>query len=344
MRLLACIAILLVAGPALGQPDPLFQSDEMLKVTIKGPFKRIMEVRSLEDEIGSFSYVDADGNVQDLNVKLRVRGKFRRNPAACEFAPLRLEFKKAEVKDTLFDKQDKVKLVTHCQNRSTSHTQSLLREYLVYRVFNMLTDMSYRVRFLEITYEETEAKRKPLVEYGFLIEHKSRLGKRIGAKPVREEDRIRVSKLHGDFMNLTSIFQYFIANLDFSAIASSEEDSCCHNHTLFGEGEELYYSIPYDFDMSGFVSARYARPNAKFGLKSITARYYRGRCTNNEHVPAVLAKFDAIREDIYSLVRTFPNMTKGSRKKLLRFIGKFYDILDDPAKVEKKLTGKCLAP
>ncbi len=344
MRLLACVAMLIIAGPVFGQHDPLFQSDELIKVTIKGPFKRIMADRTFEKEDGTLTYLDADGSAQAFSVKLRIRGKFRRNPSVCSFAPLRLEFKKSEVKDSLFDKQDKLKLVTHCRPKSSVYRQSLLREYLAYRVLNLLTDRSFRVRLLEVTYEDTDPKRKPINEYAFLIEHKDRLGKRMDAKPVDVEDRISVQKLHGDYMNLTSIFQFFLANLDFSAIASSEEDSCCHNQTLFGEGQELYYSVPYDFDMSGFVKARYAQPNQRFGLKRITERFYRGRCINNEHVPATLALFEANRENIETLVGTYPLLSSRSQHHLQKLVEDFFKIVEDSRQLERWVTGKCLKP
>lgn len=344
MRLLACLAMLVLATPAMGQQDPLFQSDEPIEVTIKAPFKRIMEERSYEEEDGKFVFTDASGQTHEFDIKLQVRGKFRRNPAVCEFAPLRIDFRKSQVEGSLFDGQDKLKLVTHCETRSKRHTQGLVREYLAYRVLNMLTDKSFRVRLLQITYEESDAKRKPITEVAFLIEHKDRLGKRIDAKPVEGVDRIKVAKLHGDYMNLTSIFQYFLANLDFSAIASAEEDSCCHNQTLFGEGQQRYYSIPYDFDMSGFVKAEYAKPNPKFGLKRITARLYRGRCVNNEHVPKTMGLFRANRENINTLVGTFPLLSKRSQKEMRKLIGDFYKIVDSPELLEKRITGKCLPP
>lgn len=344
MRLLACFVSFVITCPAFGQHDPLFQSDEAIEVTIKAPFKRLMENRSFEEEDGTLIYTDADGKAHDLDIELQVRGKFRRNPAVCEFAPLRIDFRKSQVEGTLFEGQNKLKLVTHCEARSKRHTQGLVREYLAYRVLNMLTEKSYRVRLLQVTYEETEAKRRPINEFAFLIEHKDRLARRIDAKPVDGVDRINVADLHGDYMNLTSVFQYFLANLDFSAIASAEEDSCCHNQTLFGEGQALYYSIPYDFDMSGFVKAEYAKPNPKFGLKRITARLYRGRCVNNEHVPKTMGLFRANRDNINTLVGTFPLLSKRSQKELRKLIGDFYEIVDSPALLQERITVKCLPP
>ena len=342
MRKLAGLLIVLIAAPAFGKQDPLFESDEMLEVTIKAPFKRILRTRSLEDEEqGTLAFTDSDGSAHEFNIKIRARGKSRLDPNTCNFPPIRLNFKRSETRNTLFENQDKVKLVSHCKGDSVVYTQSLLREYLVYRMFNILTDNSFRVRLLKVTYEDSEIDRSPQTEFGFLIEHKKRLGKRIDAKPVERIGSIQVHELHADFMNLISVFHYLIANVDFSSFASADNQVCCHNHVLFGEGKEHYYSIPYDFDMSGFVSAEYATPNPRYGLRRITQRFYRGRCENNQYIADNLALLSDKRDEITTLVDSFPHLSKYSRKLTGRLIGEFYKIVDDPRLVEKRLIERC---
>lgn len=347
MRRFACWLAVLASAAATAEttkPDPLFQSDDMLSITIRAPFERIMDVRSLEDEEpATLVYAEADGSPREIGIQIRARGKFRRDPAACRFAPLRLNFKKSEVKGTLFHKQDKLKLVTHCESRSRRHHESLLREYLAYRVLNLLTDASFRVRLLQVTYEETEKKRKPLKEYAFLIEHKDRLGKRIDAKPF-DTARIETRQIHGDYLNLTSLFQFLIANTDFSPVASPDEGSCCHNYALFGEGHDKFYSIPYDFDMSGFVNAVYAKPNPRFGIRTVHARVYRGRCLNNGHIPNTIATFNERRDDITTLIEGFTILHKKPRRNLLSKVNDFYKLINNPKTLEKKIIEECLGP
>ncbi|NIP93601.1 MAG: hypothetical protein GWN18_19895, partial [Thermoplasmata archaeon] len=69
----------------------------------------------------------------------------------CEFPPLRLNFKKGQLDETLFDGQDKVKLVTHCRN-GDRYEQNVVKEYLVYRLYNVLTPLGFQVRMAHITY------------------------------------------------------------------------------------------------------------------------------------------------------------------------------------------------
>lgn len=342
MRFFAFAISLLVASEAVAEPDPLFQSDDLLDVTITAPLKTIVRDRSLEiEEDGTFSYEDGEGNLQSFDIKIRARGKSRREPQTCNFPPLRLNFQKSQTKGTLFEKQDKLKLVTHCREDSIVYQQSVFREYLVYRLFNVLTDKSFRVRLLKVTYEYTDWKRQPITEYGFLIEHKKRLAKRIDAKPVEIIGPTTVAKLHGDFMLLNSVFHYMISNVDFSTFAAGEEDACCHNQVLFGPEDGPYYSIPYDFDMSGFVSADYATPNPRYGLRRVTQRYYRGHCVNNQYLPQTLALFRDKREELYDVVKSLPLLSRYSRKLTGRLMGEFYDIINDPKLVERRMLDLC---
>ena len=160
-------------------PDPLFQSNDVLEVRLTAPIRALIVDRPFEEELlGSLRFEDADGQLVDIDLKVRTRGKFRRDRKNCLFPPLRLNLKKSQVKGTLFNKQHKLKLVTHCE-LSGKYEQALLKEYVAYRVLNVMTDISFRVRLLKITYVDSEGERDDDTRYAFLIEHKKRLAKRI---------------------------------------------------------------------------------------------------------------------------------------------------------------------
>ena len=340
------VIVMLLCLPAAAvatEPDPLFQSDEILDITLRGPFKRIMEARSVEEEdAGQLVYTNDAGETVTLDIKLRSRGKYRRKDSICEFSPLRLNLQKSAVEDTLFHKQDKLKLVTHCVARETRYAQGVIREYLVYRMLNILTEQSFRVRLLRVTYEETEAKLRPEIEYGFLIEHKDRLGKRLDLEPVEGVGKIKTREVEQAHLAIGSVFQYMIGNTDFSPVSSSEEQDCCHNHSLFMAADGQYVSIPYDFDMTGFVNAEYARPNPRFGLRTVKARLYRGRCWHNDLMPDTLQRFRDERETFTALIETQPQLEKTIRNSLLRYMNDFYKTIDSPKKVESRLIKRCL--
>ena len=173
------VAAILLAGPSAAthaaDPDPLFTDDSIIDVRLSGPFKQIMKERPNEEELkGNFEFIAADGRSVHFDVNIRTRGNYRRRREVCPFAPLRLNFKTKDLDDTIFDKQDKLKLVTHCDNGSRVYKQSVLKEYLAYRILNVMTPISFRVRLLRITYVYTDDNDDEELTYAFLIESKQR--------------------------------------------------------------------------------------------------------------------------------------------------------------------------
>jgi hypothetical protein len=321
------------------EADPLFQSSEILQVTIEGPFTTLLDEKSKEDYLnGHFRYNEADGSPVEFDLKFRARGNFRHDN--CAYPPIRLNFKTSQTKNTLFHKQDKLKLVVHC-SRSAQYQQIVLQEYLAYRVLNSLTDLSMRARLLEVTYVDTEEERQSPPRYAFLIEHKDRTAKRIGIKELVVKGTT-IAQVNPEILNLTSIFQYFIGNTDFSPIAGAPGDDCCHNYILFQNKGAQITPIPYDFDQSGFVDAPYANPNPAFGLRTVKQRHYRGRCVNNAYVDASIQKFKDEKDAIYSLVADQQEFSDRTRKDLVKFVDKFYKLVEDPSSVQKTLIKRCI--
>jgi hypothetical protein len=259
----------------------------------------------------------------------------------CDYPPLLLNLKKNQVDGTLFDKQNKLKLVIHC-DAPERYEQTVLREYLAYRILNAVTNMSFRVRLLRVTYVNNETKRGDgQVRYAFLIEHKNRLAERFDLKDL-EIARTSVNSIKADQLNLTSVFAYLIGNTDFSPIAGPPDDECCHNYVLFGNDVDPIIAVPYDFDQSGLVDAPYAVPDSRFRIRNVKQRVYRGRCVNNEYVAASLQTFNDSREAIYALVAEQEGLESRVRKSLIRYIDAFYELIRDPRDVERKIIDKCI--
>jgi hypothetical protein len=321
--------------------DPLFSSHDTLEVEIEGPFAMLARERSDEEETeGKFRYTEADGTPVEFDIQIRARGNWRRNPDICKFPPLRINFKKSQTDDTLFDKQDKMKLVTHCQNNSRRYDQAVISEYLAYRIFNLLTDASYRVRLLKMKYVFTD-RNTVLDTYGVLIEHDERIGKRIGGEPV-ETERVPVASIKPSDLSIASVFQYFLGNTDFSPKATGPDEECCHNQSLFTSDDGLYYTIPYDFDQSGLVDAQHAAPNPRFGIRTVRVRLYRGRCVNNELLPQTLQLYRDRRDEIEALITNQAELESGTQRSMLKYIDSFYETIDDPKRVESRIVEKCI--
>jgi hypothetical protein len=307
---------------------------------MEGPFGMIQRERPDDIEApGTFSFSTADGETKSFDVNIRTRGNYRRNSKVCDLPPLRLNFQKSQTKDTLFDGQDKLKLVTHCQPESIRYEQTVVSEYLAYRIFNILTERSFGARLLRITYAYTDEDRED-ESFGMLIEHKDRIEKRLDGKSLRTEVH-REQDIRPDDLNLAFVFQYFLGNTDFSPVRTARGEDCCHNQALLVREDGLDYTIPYDFDLTGFVNAPHAVVNERFKLTSVRTRLYRGRCFNIGQLPASLERFRDKREAIEALIASRAELGEPTRRHIERYIAAFYKTIDNPKRVQRDIVKKC---
>ena len=204
-----------------------------------------------------------------------------------------------------------------------------------------MTDVSYRVRLLDVTYMDTDKDNRERNSFAFFIEHADRFAKRIDL-PALQVSGVSLLDLQPEYLNLTSVFQYFIGNTDFSPRSAAKGDDCCHNYTLFGRKNEPYFAVPYDFDMSGIVYTDYSAPNTRFRLRNVTQRLYRGRCINNSHLAESLQQFADKRDEITALINGQEYLSNGVRKKVLKYVDNFYTLLNSKKGINKRLVTKCI--
>lgn len=121
---------------------------------------------------------------RSFEVEVKARGHFRRKRGNCSFPPYRLNFKKKEVKGTIFDGLDKVKVVSHCRESRKSFERYIYREYLAYKTLNILTETSFSFRLLNIEYADSKGRYKPRQYSAFFIEPVEQLAKRLDGIPV----------------------------------------------------------------------------------------------------------------------------------------------------------------
>ena len=128
---------------------PLFEDQTKLDVIIEMPMKTI--VNDAEDRpvvSGVLRYTDAGSEVE-LDFTMSTRGKSRLEH--CKFPPLSMNLKKKQVEGTLFDGQNKLKIVTRCRPGNL-YERYLFQEFGIYGGFNVLTDFSFRARALSVTF------------------------------------------------------------------------------------------------------------------------------------------------------------------------------------------------
>jgi hypothetical protein len=340
---LACCGLVaptaLLADAALSPHDPLFNSDEPLTISLSGPFKTLDKQRdkSAEYDVGSLSYEGPDGPVS-IETRYTPRGNFRLEKENCAHAQLWLNLKKKQTKKTVFANQNKLKLVVQC--RDSNRYQSYLRkEYQAYRMLNLMTEASYRVRWLTVTYQDLQGK-KLRTHAAFLIEHKNRVAGRLNLLPV-DEQRINRTELDPTHATRAALFNYFIGNADFSIVAATE-GSCCHNAKLLrADNESPYVPVIYDFDSSGYVDAPYAITPSKLDLRNVRQRIYRGFCADPEVLDGVLDEFRDKREALLAVAAETEYVGKRSARKGVSYLKDFYSVIDNPKRLKKKIIEVC---
>lgn len=327
---------------------PLFSDDAVLDVTIDAPMTTLMEMRPDEAYLkGSFGFTDTDGTLKRVSLKLRTRGNYRRDPEHCDFAPIRLNLVKGEIKNTLFDGQDKLKLVTHCRTLEPEFQEHVFSEYLAYRMFQELTDISYGTRLLRVTYFDTQKGKDKTTRFGFVIEEDKDVAKRNDLEIVKVK---RLSHEYHDPLRhaLVDLFEFMIANTEYSLVNPEPGKNCCHNTEVLSEtGGPPFISLPFDFDFSGLVDTPYAEPNTRYPIQTVRTRFYRGQCSANEVLPETIKLFQDRREALYQVIESIrPYSVSAARasRSAKDFIDAFFEIVDDPQAVREQLINKCQPP
>jgi len=311
---------------------PLFASYETLDLTLTADFRSIDRDRGEErqEHQATLSYADPDGGVTSLGVKLRTRGNFRLARSVCEFPPLRLEFAEQSLGSTVFAGQDKLKLVTHCQDKSDQYEQYVLKEYLVYRMYGLLTSRSFRVRLARIAYVQTGAEQDTLTEYAFFVEDADQMAARNRAT-VAPSEGIHGSDTDDAQATLFEVFQYFVGNTDWSV-------SALHNVVLLlREGNPIPVIVPYDFDWSGVVDARYAVPPPALRTYSVRERVCIGPCRPLVDVTRVVRLFNTHRTDIYDLFLNQTGLSRRSLERSLEYFDAFFECVNDDRCLRREL-------
>lgn len=311
----------------------LFDSGETLELTLEADFHELKRDRDDESEDRPARLtINAPGTPTTLDIQVRTRGNFRLQRRNCSFPPLRLNFRKQGSEGTPFAGQDKIKLVVHCQDRD-QYEQYLLKEYLVYRTYNVLDDQSFRVRLARITYVDTSGDDDPVTRFAFMIEDEDAMAERIGGT-MNQTEQIHPGWVDANAATLMSVFQYMMGNTDWSLV---------HLHNIVGvrTSPATVVLVPYDFDWTGAVNARYARPDPALPIRNVRERVYRGFCWEGVDYQAVYAEFLEKKDEIYGLYQQQVGLDPDERKRSLEYLDDFYEIISDPGKANRWISGAC---
>lgn len=302
---------------------------EVLELTIKADFEKLrLDRRNEEYQAAELSFKDEAGNLQEWDLKVKLRGKFRRMNCS-DIPPLKLKFKKSDLAaQNLADFND-MKLVTQCVPDKALAMDLLKREYAAYRLYNEISEYSYRVQLLKVTYIDTNTgtKRK---EWAFLIEDTAQLRARFGLEKCEECLNQPIERFYQDDLRIASIFQYMIGNSDWSYLHG-------RNVKLLLKDDKII-AVPYDFDFSGLVSAPYAAPSSHLGILHIKQRVYLGYEEEAEKLYNVLYAIYSDRARLADLITDMKFINRDSRTDMVSYLNEFFENFEDIETGEKDMT------
>ena len=216
----------------------------------------------------------------------------------------------------------------------------MLREYLAYRLLNLHTPISYRVRLMRITYVDTERDWE-ITKLAYAIEDDEHVALRNDLQVVKTGD-IDVMDLEPGQQNLVNVFHYMIGNTEYSLNIAEPDDDCCHNSDLLSaNGGAPYIPLAFDFDFSGLVTAPYAEPNPRYRLRSVRHRLYKGHCRNNDRLPDTIELFQEQRDAVFELIDEVTLLDERSRKHAIDYLERFYDRISDPKQLQLRMIKRC---
>lgn len=312
----------------------LFLSDSILDLKLELPLKKVLNDRKERNkQEATLSYKQENGALREIKIRANIRGNTRTLRRICTFPPLRLNFKKSKTKNSIFEGQKKIKLVTHCKNER-SYEIFVLKEYLVYKLYQLVTPYSFNVRLCRIIYTDVDRPgKKPYEHYAFLIEDIDDVADR---NQMREyKDSIRLQEvIEKDALDKLMFFQFMIGNHDWSIE---------HKHNtkiIIGDKAQLPIAVPYDFDYCGLINTPYALPPEETSLENVRERYFRGFCRSDGYA-ATIKFYKGIQAQVFETIRNADFLSERNQREMITYLNGFFKKLNDPRYIKRNINMAC---
>lgn len=296
--------------------------EDSLEIKLVTDFKSLRKAKNTENyQPAELHFTDNNGNYTELDVEVRPRGKMRRR--VCDMPPLKIRLP-GEKKGSRT-----LKMVSLCQN-TRQYEQYLLREFFAYKLYNLFTDVSFRVQLAKVEFIDSKGKNAPMRSFAILLENEKDMARRVEgfelSSGAAEPDRLRTAEVE-----LFCLFQYMIGNTDWFTLTA-------HNLVVLGlKGKDQPVLVPYDFDYSGLVNCPYATPDSRLDLMDVTIRYYQGMKRDEMETAKTIQYFLSKKQEVMEYCKSFPYFDNRSRNHVTKYLKDFYEIIENPKKWKREI-------
>ena len=320
----------IAATKSQAEARKLFQDGPPLEFTLASDFKLLNKERRPNNKNKFPAVMTVDG--KDITVTLASRGHSRLNPRTCDFVPIKVEFSADQIAATIFEGQTSLKLGTHCQN-DKAFDQYVIREYLTYKLANLVTPMSFRARLARGTYVDAKSKKPISTHTALFLEHENDMARRLSGRDVAVPQRLFKDFDQGALTTMM-LLEYMLGNTDYSIWA-------LHNVVIVQDKKRKLYPVPYDFDISGMVRPPYATPDPRLPLKSVADRLYRGPCRTVEEFDAAAEAFRARKADMMAAIESLNELDGSHKRDMKDYLDSFFRAIQTPESIKKTFVDGC---
>lgn len=300
-----------------------------LEVTIEASFKEIFKKK---DEYMPAHLLIKSGDQVLLDTMGEVRSRGNARKVVCYMPPTKIRVDKSYLKNRGWLDYPTLKVVNSCTYTDLAESY-INTENLIYKIYNLLTDRSYRSKSVHLNYIDSDGKKKTASFDGFIIEHEDQMADRMHGE-ILDQEYFKPTLLSRENYIIFTVFQYLIGNTDWKVLNK-------HNLVVVKvEADRTCYAVPYDFDYAGIVNTSYAVPNEKLPIKSIKERIYLGPCQTQSELAATRDLFIEKKESIYGLIQD-AQLNDKQEESIRRFIDEFYEIIDDEER-SKRIFTNCI--
>lgn len=316
--------------------EGLFNSENPLHLTLKADLKTFKKTAKKENYHPAEMTCTVNENLQITDpVRIKARGVARK--VVCSLPPFWLNIRHSGMKaDSLKDLNiNRLKMVIRCRS-SKSYEHYILREYLVYKLYNLITPYSFRVRLVRLTFEDTAKDNETTEDWAFLIEPMDLMCARLNATNIKSQ-KLSMRTLNPELMDLVSLFSYMIGNGDFSVTGR-------HNLKILAvkpPGPQGFTPVAYDFDVTGLVNIPYANPREELGISSLKERYYLGPCRSESvHLESVL-QLASSKDELIDCIKEFEYLVEKERMDMVEYIESYFSEAENDNFIERKILSTC---
>src|SRR5690348_193012 len=205
-------ACILLQVSAQEKQDRLFTATKPLDIALK------VSISQVKDNTGDtlyeahvFYYKDGKETYDSVKTEMKVRGKFRLEN--CYFPPLTVKFQKEDIKGTLLEGNKTLKLTIPCKAQSSANLL-VVREYLCYKLYEIVTPYCMKARLVNLNFTEQDRKKEKNFQLkGIMREDADKMAKRLNGKMLG--NLTATPNVLQDTADLAmSLFQYMISNTD----------------------------------------------------------------------------------------------------------------------------------